>query len=138
MKKAAALWIIGWAVFGLPWTGFTVHPRWYRVNLVPFRRWRRRDVVLNLFYYVPLGMLGVGFGWGVGPTLVVASAFSGATEVIQIFARDRFPSVTDLIMNVSGAAAGVVLVLAVRRIRRRTLSGAASHAPSIETRAHDE
>lgn len=121
LKAAVVLWLLGWAVFGLPWTGFPTSPRASRVNLIPFRRstYRRRDLVLNFVYYVPLGIIGAWLGWGSGAILAAATALSGGTELIQIFSRDRYPSVTDVILNVCGATAGLVFALAVRHIRAR-------------------
>jgi glycopeptide antibiotics resistance protein len=128
------LWFLGWAVFGLPWTGFTGRPRASRLNLIPFRRstYRRRDLVLNFVYYVPLGIIGAGLGWGSGAILAAATALSGGTELIQMFSRDRYPSVTDVILNVCGAAAGVVFALAIRRIRgRRSPPTRAGHGTRV-------
>ena len=118
LKICAVVWVAGWAAFGLPWTGISARPR--QVNLIPFRRstYRRRDLPLNFAYYVPLGMIGVGLGWTSPLVLAVATALSGATEAIQVFSLYRYPSITDLILNVGGAAAGMVLVLAVRHVRR--------------------
>lgn len=118
LKIGAGLWLVGWAVFGMPWTGFSAEPR--QVNLVPFRRsaYRRRDLPLNFAYYMPLGIFGLGLGWSAPVVLAMATALSGLTEAVQVFSRDRYPSVTDVILNVGGAAAGIVVVLAIRHIRR--------------------
>jgi VanZ family protein len=118
LKICAVLWIVGWAAFGLPWTGISARPR--HVNLVRFRRsaYRRRDLPLNFAYYIPLGIIGLGLGWASPLVLGAATALSAATEAIQVFSLYRYPSITDVILNVGGAAAGIALVLAVRRVRR--------------------
>jgi VanZ family protein len=124
LRKAAYIWLVGWAIFGLPWTGVTSRPSWHRRALSPLRRSRRRrmDAALNFTYYVPLGIIGMGLGWGAGPTALAAAILSGTTELIQIFARYRYPSLVDVMMNVGGAVAGIGVALAVRHIRRHRLS----------------
>jgi glycopeptide antibiotics resistance protein len=116
MRKLLVLWLVGWAIFGFPWTTFTARPRFWRVNLTPFRWARKRDHVLNFAYYVPLGVIGVGLGL---PSILVAAgaaALSVLTEFAQIFSTDRFPSTTDLLLNTAGAVAGIALghLLALR------------------------
>jgi glycopeptide antibiotics resistance protein len=120
MKKAAVFfWLFGWAAFGLPWNSFTPDPQFHRLNVVPFRDYdgRRSDVLLNFAYYVPVGVLGVWFG--APPRLVVAAAtaLSGTTEVAQLFSVERFPAITDVLVNLSGAAAGMLTAQAIRRLR---------------------
>jgi VanZ family protein len=121
-RLAAGVWLVGWAVFGLPWSGVTLHPSWSRSGVPPFPRSRRRrvDAALNFVYYVPLGAIGMSLGWGAAPTVAAASVLSGTTELVQIFARDRYPSLIDLTMNVGGAGAGIAVALAARSLRRRS------------------
>ena len=114
MRKLLILWLIGWALFGLPWTTFTLHPAFDRISVVPFRRTRRRDQILNLAYYVPFGAATAMLGWH--PVLIggVAGLLSGTTEVVQIFSTDRTPSITDLVLNVGGAVVGLAIISFVR------------------------
>ena len=72
---------------------------------------------MNFAYYVPLGLMGELTGWSNRATLVTAAGLSALTEVIQVFSRDRYPSVTDVILNTAGAMAGIALVRIVRRSR---------------------
>jgi len=109
MRKLLVLWLVGWALFGFPWTTFTLRPRFSRVNLLPFRWARRRDHVLNFAYYVPLGLIGVGLGL---PSAIVAAGallLSAVTEFAQIFSIDRYPSTTDLLLNTAGAVVGIAI-----------------------------
>jgi VanZ family protein len=115
MRKLLVLWLIGWAVFGLPWTTFTLHPGFDRISLVPFRRTRRRDQLLNLAYYVPFGVATAILGWHPAAIVSAAAGLSGATEFIQIFSTERIPSVTDVLLNVGGAVVGVALVMFLRQ-----------------------
>jgi hypothetical protein len=115
LKLGAAFWFSGWALFGLPWSGVSLHER-RPINVVPFRSgsYRRSDLVLNFIYYIPLGLMGELTGWRGRTTVVTAAALSALTEVIQVFSTDRYPSVTDIILNTAGAIAGIALVRIVR------------------------
>ena len=118
MRKLLVLWVIGWALFGFPWTTFTLHPEFDRITLVPFRRTRRRDQLLNFLYYVPFGMATAMLGWHPIGIISTAGILSGATEFVQIFSTDRVPSATDVLLNVGGAVVGVAVV-AFLRMRSR-------------------
>jgi glycopeptide antibiotics resistance protein len=118
MKKAAVLWLIGWAFFGFPWTDFTPHARFDRASLVPFHQYPRgrRDMLRNFVYYVPVGVIGLGLRATTGSVIAGGAALSATTEVVQLFSTNRYPSVTDFMINVSGAAAGILVVHARRRL----------------------
>lgn len=118
---AAVAWLAGWAFFGMPWTGFVARPQRRRMIFIPFRQYsyRRRDLALNVLYYIPMGMIGMAFGWTAASTLLVAAGLSGGTELVQIFSTDRYPSATDVTLNVAGAAFGIAAVMLVRRAWRR-------------------
>lgn len=120
LKLAAGVWLVGWAVFGIPWGTFTARPQRERMIFVPFRQYsyRRRDLALNLIYYGPLGLIGIGLGWGVAGTTLAAIGLSGLTELVQIFSTDRYPSSTDVVLNTGGAIIGILAALSLRRFRR--------------------
>ena len=120
LKLAAGAWLVGWAVFGIPWGTFTARPQRERMIFIPFRQYsyRRRDLALNLIYYGPLGVIGIGLGWGVAGTALAAAALSAATEFIQIFSEDRYPSSTDIVLNTGGAMIGIAAALWIRRLWR--------------------
>ncbi len=117
-RKLLLVWLVGWAIFGFPWTGFTARPQFQHLSLVPFRRTRRRDQLLNFLYYVPLGLIGGILGWPAAITTGVAAGLSGVTEIAQVFSTDRFPSVTDLLLNTAGAIVGIALVSFLQSRRR--------------------
>ena len=104
-------WFLGWAYFGLPWASLGGRPRFHRIRMVPFRRARRRDQVLNFLYYVPFGALGVFLGWPPALVAVSGAVLSGFTEVLQVFSRTRVPSSTDLILNLAGTIVGIAAVV---------------------------
>ena len=118
MRKLLILWVIGWALFGFPWATFTVRPALDRISLVPFRRTRRRDQLLNFAYYLPFGVATAILGWHPAAIAGAAGVLSAATEFIQVFSTDRVPSVTDILLNVGGAVVGVALVTFLRQRTR--------------------
>jgi glycopeptide antibiotics resistance protein len=85
---------------------------------------------MNFAYYMPLGVLGELARWPGRTTVLTAAALSAVTEAIQVFSRDRYPSVTDVILNTAGALAGVALI----KILRRSTTGR-SPSPQRETQA---
>ena len=113
VRKLLYLWLFGWALFGFPWTSFTTTPRFSKSSLVPLRSTRRRDQLLNFFYYVPFGVIGVLSGWSVPFTAAAAFALSAVTELVQIFSTARYPSSTDLLLNTAGAIVGIALASVV-------------------------
>jgi glycopeptide antibiotics resistance protein len=100
----------------VPWATFRAHSHWAKVIWVPFStppELRAADVVGNVLLYVPFGyffckraarLAGVhlrGVFW--------AFLLSMLTELTQVYSHSRFPSTTDLVLNVAGAIAGVHL-----------------------------
>jgi VanZ family protein len=83
-------------------------------QLVPFIRLETGDVVINLLGFVPLGFLtGVLFRPRFWREYVAAwtpmAAMSLAIEITQFTLPNRFPSVSDLILNCAGAALGMAI-----------------------------
>ncbi len=113
-RAMAIVWLLGWAVFSVPWSSFTTQPRVEQVNLIPFQKARRADQIRNFLYYVPAGALGLGIGLSPVATVVAATGLSAVAEASQIFSRRRFPSATDLMLNTAGALVGVGIMLASR------------------------
>ena len=111
-RVAAAVWLLGWAVFGLSIRGLSFTPRFRHINLVPLLHARPVDMLLNFAYYIPLGILATRFGWKPRTVVAVAAVLSAVTELTQLFSRTRFPSTTDWAMNVAGAVAGIAVLYA--------------------------
>ena len=97
--------------------------------------------MLNLAGYLPLGLLLGAWGrgrqrgwrvlWLIGLVLVVSAGF----ETLQFVVPDRHPSTTDLLLNTTGGAIGVLLAWspkalpaagAIRRLARRAAGGSAA------------
>ena len=82
--------------------------------LTLFEHLRLHDAVINLFGFVPLGLLlglwvrGRGVGFALGGT-AVAFAASLAIELTQFGIPFRHPSVSDLVLNTLGGALGILL-----------------------------
>lgn len=71
---------------------------------------------LNVVAFVPCGALAVALGLPATTAIGVGAGISMTTEVLQLFSRRRYPSVTDLILNTAGTALGA---LALARQARR-------------------
>ena len=103
------VWLLAWAYFGLPWSGLAAAPRfdhiWWGLAIAPGRR-AMTDVLLNVVFYVPFGILAGRFAtWPVA--LAAAAGLSLTTEVAQLYSTTRFPALMDLLFNTLGAAIGI-------------------------------
>ena len=112
------LWWFIWTAIALPWSGIDAEPHWDRVTWLPWHVIRTRDAVLNLLFFVPFGFLGRAQGWRGASTVALAASVALATETLQLFAPDRFPSTLDIVMNVAGACVGVACVWLTNRAQR--------------------
>ena len=85
------------------------HPHWFKIAW-PFVIGivRPLDLLANAALYFPLGffMPGRSRRARVAAAVGVAGVTSGLLEFSQVWSHVRFPSATDLVMNVLGAAAG--------------------------------
>ncbi len=107
-------WIPVVVGLSLPVFGFTPHPQWQRVHLVPFTDPddKPRDELVNIAMYVPFGylyarrrrmpqlLLGV---------VLWSAVVSVGAEATQLFSIERNPSATDVSMGVVGSVAGALL-----------------------------
>ena len=111
-KIALAGWLVAWAGFGMPWTGMTNHTHWDNVRLtLSLSPGALRDAMLNLLFYVPFGVLVCNLGGSYRRALSYGAALSVFTEFVQVFSHTRTPALTDVVMNVAGAATGAYLAL---------------------------
>ena len=112
-------WFVLWAGISLPWGTVQWTPSFRHVELIPFQGGSPRGFVLNLLVFVPLGILGIRLGWHPRTVMLLAAAVSALTEFSQLFSRGRYPSITDLILNVSGALVGVAIAIGLQRTGRQ-------------------
>ena len=113
------LW--GWWIpvvvgLSLPVIGFTRHPQWERVHLVPFSDPddKPRDELVNIAMFVPFGYLFARdrrLPRGLLSAVVVSALVSVGAEATQLFSTERNPSATDVSMAMVGAALGAVLTV---------------------------
>ena len=100
-----------------PWTAIQPHPVWDHVQWIPFTvvtslRRLALDIVINVGMYMPFGYLGVSILSSQSRltrivfVTIMALILSMGIEVYQFFNPYRYPTVTDIIMNVSGAIVG--------------------------------
>jgi glycopeptide antibiotics resistance protein len=104
------------AALVVPWESFEPHSHWSRVAWVPFSTpppVTARDLIFNVLLYVPFGYLfarlRVGGSWVVLTCLSGAVVLSCGTELLQVYSHGRFPSATDVVMNIAGAYVGLRL-----------------------------
>lgn len=113
MRLAAAIvWIMAWALFGVPWDGSTADFSSHRIlwTLMPSTNRQVLDVVLNFVFYIPLGMLLRWFGMTPLSALACGALLSAATETLQLFSPTRVPNLADVVSNTAGVAVGLVLM----------------------------
>jgi glycopeptide antibiotics resistance protein len=101
-----------------PWTNFAGHAHWDGVGWIPFQDikisiGRTLDALANLALYVPLGFTYMRarpcfHKPDVLKAVFLAAMVSVSCETYQIYCHGRFPSMTDLTVNVIGALFGVV------------------------------
>jgi glycopeptide antibiotics resistance protein len=106
----------------LPWLSFQDHAHWARIGWIPFASppVRVRDIVLNAVLYLPFGWWfgrrsGSTGGAHVTRAALWAFGLSIMTEATQIYSHGRFPSMTDVVMNTTGAALGAAARIGWRR-----------------------
>lgn len=110
LRLALVLWTLVVVAISVPFSHLTLHSHWAKVIWVPFGPpFKPFDIVANVALYVPWGFL-----WSVNrsgaPTrpraAVFAALLSTTIELVQVFSHMRFPSATDVVANVAGAALG--------------------------------
>lgn len=158
--------LLGWLLAG--WVLLILSASLYPFDFQPDRLWAavragfpllrewqapsRRDTVVNLLFYVPVGLLGMLMqhpargAWGRGAYVIVAAALlSCGVELLQHALRLRVPSLADWVLNVTSATLGAVLaavyaVLPIRplstRLRRLDVNPALALLVALWLAAH--
>lgn len=101
-----------------PWGDVQYHSHWSNVGWIPFVSppVRAIDIVQNLLLAAPIGIvMALAFRRGPAAAALTAIPFSLAGEWMQLFSHTRFPSATDLVCNIAGAA---VAAAALRSLTR--------------------
>jgi glycopeptide antibiotics resistance protein len=111
---AWAWWIAIVVGLSLPSFGFTPHPQWHRVHIIPFTdpEDKPRDELVNIAMFIPLGYLFARrrkMPRALLGAMAAAAIVSAAAESTQLFSMRRNPSGTDFTMAVVGAALGSVV-----------------------------
>ena len=109
------MWCVAILLGSVPFMDAQTHPFWTRVRWVPFWSWTIKDAVANILLYVPLGFLFKGERHAVPTVMGFAALLSLAAEVSQLFSPSRFPATTDVVCNMIGASAGVVIARVTTR-----------------------
>lgn len=118
MKVAAVLWLVAWALVGVPWRSFSAQPSLARVRVAPFADGSLRSQALNVVAFVPWGVIAIGLGSSTSGAILSGAMVSGLTELSQLFSTRRYPSATDFFLNTAGTATGALTWTLLRRRRR--------------------
>jgi len=110
-RLAFGAWSVVIAAATVPWTSFVGHTHWQKVQWVPFISppVKALDILGNILLYVPFGYQLIRAspprvrGWHAA---ALAGSLSLAVEWSQVYSHSRFPSMQDLLCNVSGAWLG--------------------------------
>jgi glycopeptide antibiotics resistance protein len=109
---ALLVWILFIVAIVVPWSNLQDHTHWGKVAWIPFVSppIKLTDIIDNALLYVPLGYWyrrlfrgPVALCLGVA----LAAMLSVSTEASQLFSHWRFPSATDVTMNLLGACGGL-------------------------------
>ena len=102
-------WVVVIWLVCLPWPGMAPQAD-SQVQLVPFTGAadRPRDVLANIFLFLPFGYLfAVSHPHrGYGLLVATAAAISLTAETLQVLSPARYPSATDVVVNTAGALLG--------------------------------
>lgn len=116
------VWMLIVAGGVVPWASWTDHAHLDRIEWLPFTRdVRFRDIWLNVLFYVPVGSFYSAAdargprSRGLLGAAVCGLTLSVVTETTQIFSHGRFPAMTDVLTNTTGAFLGAWLARAWRR-----------------------
>lgn len=125
-----------------PWRGFDPGGHWHRIGWIPFvsRPVRVVDVVGNLALFVPLGVSIALHARRPALARTAAAAFACSLfgEWAQIYSRYRYPSTSDLVLNVLGALIGAYGTEYLRRRRAGTVATGQSLQTSEERSRGDK
>jgi glycopeptide antibiotics resistance protein len=134
-RTSLILWILIVVVATtLPWSGLQGlqgHSHWGNVRWIPLYPELLslrfvRDIVVNMFLFMPFGYLYVR-SQVTRPSAMflritlLAALLSVGVELVQVFSHTRIPSTTDICANVMGAAIGAVIARKVSKERREVL-----------------
>ena len=117
VPRRSLLWLAVAAIVAatFPWD-LRDHAHWSKVAWIPFATGivRPTDLLLNAALYLPFGFLLAARmrRAPVVTTVVAALVLSSLMELAQVWSHVRFPSATDVVMNVLGAAIGASLARA--------------------------
>jgi glycopeptide antibiotics resistance protein len=97
-----------------PWGDFQGHTHWSKVGWVPFfsKPVRLRDILANILLFAPFGAVVSRFGRersALMMAVIAGGCLSLLAETLQLYSHTRFPSATDLVSNILGAALGAAL-----------------------------
>jgi glycopeptide antibiotics resistance protein len=107
-----------------PWGDWVGHTHWSKVGWIPFYSWpvSLPDILQNLLLFAPAGFFAsIVFSrrparWAA----VLTFPFAFVGEWTQLYSHTRFPSATDLVCNIAGAAAMAAMCRRYRQAKDHT------------------
>ena len=140
----AAIVFVAWSAVimaaTVPWTDLVGHTHWGKVQWLPFLSppVKMFDVLVNVLLYMPFGYAWLRVSWfrtRLWQAAALAFVLSVAVEWTQLYSHSRFPSVQDVLCDVSGALIGGWLAVRGRSIRSLLLVGDDAHRIRVEGEA---
>jgi VanZ family protein len=116
---AWSVWAVALVAVTAPWADFQAYCNWAHVGWIPFQSppQKRVDSLANLVLYIPFGYIAAVSHRGLTRRLIVSMSTAGVLSLIletsQLFSATRYPSATDFVCDIAGAAAGAILAAAV-------------------------
>ena len=117
MHRISLAWVIGASALVLaadfPWGDVQNHTHWAKVGWIPFVTppVGSLDIIQNLLLCAPIGVAAaLRFRRAPATASAIACVVSLVGESTQLYSHSRFPSVTDLVCNVTGAVAAALVV----------------------------
>ena len=109
------------SVLTTPWSEFVGHAHWHKVNWVPFKDTMQLSAFpsnnfLNAIVFAPFGYLYLQSRIRAQKLMILevvllAALLSTSLEIYKVYCHGRFPSVTDVMMNVIGGVIGATVAL---------------------------
>lgn len=142
-RQAGRAWLVWTAALlavTLPLADFVPRPNWQHVGLVPFCSppIKLSDIAANIVLYAPFGWIATKSMTRSGLTAIAtagaaAFALSVSAETAQLFSLYRYPSTTDVVCNVAGAALGATVAILTARAAAPYIAAATRRAEAMCT-----
>lgn len=106
--RRIVLWVIAVVIFAVttwPPSTFVGHSHWDQVEWIPFSHGLHPlDLIANVLLFTPFGAV---FAWGRRRSAITRAVLAGALlslaiETYQVYCHGHFPTMTDVVTNLTG------------------------------------